>query len=121
MGLEGDSRIGDGGNMWVYFLLISIIGIIGIITLSIKKQWEWLIRKSFSLFFGMLFLLVLFLITPGVILISLITAPEETTDVVIEVWYTFGLIIIAMIIYGFIIEIIISYYEYKKSKKRNQK
>jgi uncharacterized BrkB/YihY/UPF0761 family membrane protein len=110
----------DGGNMWVYFLLISIIGVIVLMTISIKKR-EWLIRKNFTVFFVILFLLVLFISTPGMILVSLITTPEKTTDNMIIIWYRLGLIIIVLSIYGFVIELILSYHDHKKSKKRNKK
>ena len=106
--------------MWVYFLLISFIGAILIITFQIRNR-EWLIGKSFTAFFGMLFLLILFIGTPGLILVSLITTPEKTTENIINIWYGLGLIIIALLIYGFIIELILSYREQKKSKKRNKK
>ena len=106
--------------MWVYFLLISIIGIIVIMTISIKKR-EWLIGKSITIFFGALFLLILFTITPGAILVSLGTTPEKTTDLTIELWYKFGLTVLALTIFIFVIELIMSYQEYKKSKKRNKK
>jgi ABC-type dipeptide/oligopeptide/nickel transport system permease component len=88
--------------------------------ISLKKR-EWIFQKSFTVIFVMLFLLILFISTPGIILISLTTTPERTTDNIIEVWYRLGLVIIALTIYGFAIETILIYHEYRKLKKENKK